>query len=341
MTNRLDHDDYPAFSVDDWGIWLNGVLNGYRSPYELGHLGEDKSERLIRFFRALPAGVVRDRFGEAATLCLECTETDAQHAERLFVLLQLTTYVHYTALKRIVRRLVFEESLKGIVFARQNLHIVALVAASEFDVDDELIYYLDRTVNGVDDFRDLLCYWRIYSYNSAAQAADFLKRIIPVLDSEVRAKQAVRQLSAIMSRKGSRETFVWHQRHGEKMRKSHPAEYRRFSTALRSITPEPTVWSSTRDGHLVLLSAALRVADIDRLKDVEALAGVVATLKEGGEVLNKVVTFVKACVSDPSDPAVVMMGDFSNSRPTLMSKTESIELNSEPTAVTIMRAQPN
>lgn len=292
------------FDHRQWLNWLTMFFDG-QVPYpDMGYFGDEKCDALIRLYRTLPVQS-RRAFSQAVVTALEGTEIHSDEAERLFTLLQVIAYLQPIGAKQLVRRLVINRTLADITYANQRLGLVALVTASKFEIDDELLYFMDRSLRQVDEFRALLVYLRLYSQADAHRAADFLSTIMEKLEPGVKARQAARQLQGVTLRNGCKEIYRWYA--AERATNDSPEKFRLLcEEVLTHIVPSPAEWSNETDQYAVLLSASLHTlrTEFDATQLI-LLSQVAKNVGPDGEEAARLVRSSQTFyVVDPADPGI-------------------------------------
>src|SRR5467141_1691142 len=149
---------FRGLSADRWVDWINSFLSSSAHSPTITIGREELHHILIRIYDNLETQQDRGSFETALTLLFESTQTLQDNAERLYYLLQLLAYAKPPRAKRIVRRLLFDEVLTDVHFGEQHLHWMLLTTSSEYDVDDEIVDYVHRSVRRLNDFKyALLC----------------------------------------------------------------------------------------------------------------------------------------------------------------------------------------
>jgi hypothetical protein len=294
------------FTTGQWFEWIVKLLQDEALDPDPGYLGHEKSESLIRLYRSLSVAA-QSKFATAVVQCLEGTEVHRDKAEHFYVLLQLIAYIQPIEAKRLVRRLLQNRTLETMEYAKQRLQIVALVAASKFDIDDELLYYMDRSVSQITEFRELLVYFRIFSHASAVRAARFLDRVAEKVQSGVKARQAARQLRGVVLRNGYKEIYRWFE--AERRTQGSSAQLRVMSEeVLRQVVPPPAEWEHHDDDYAVLLSALLNSGDTPLGDHLIRFSQVVARV---GEEAGDTASFVRMTqgfhITDGEDPVIKLI----------------------------------
>jgi hypothetical protein len=253
--------EFNRMTTAEWVDWLGKFLRDEAETPDPASFGPEKCEGLIRLYGGLSAAA-QERFAAAVVQCLESTGERRDRAERLFVLLHLVAYMQPLGAKRLVWRLLESKSLQGLVYAKQKLPLVALVAASQFGVDDDLLYYIDRSLSQVTEFRELLVYFRIASQAGAEVTLQFLDLLMEKVEPGVKAKQTARQLRGVAFGKGYRDLYRWYEGHRHTL-----AGTTQFNIMAEDVLPQtvpaPNEWVQESDNYAILLSALLFAGKIE------------------------------------------------------------------------------
>lgn len=246
--------EFNRMTTGEWVEWLAKFLRDEVEAPDPGSLGPEKCESLIRLYRGLSVAA-QDSFAAAVVQCLEATGERRNRAERLFILLHLVAYLQPVGAKRLVRRFLETKTLEGLVYANQKLPLVALVAASQFEIDDDLLYYMDRSLPHVTEFRELLVYFRIFSQAGSERTLQFLDLLMENVEPGVKAKQTARQLRGTVFRNGCRDLYRWYE--GRRRAHAGSEQFKIMVDVLLATAPPPSQWIQESDNYAVLLSAAL------------------------------------------------------------------------------------
>lgn len=253
--------EFNRMTTGEWVDWLGKFLRDEVETPDPASLGPEKCEAIIRLYGGLSVAA-QERFVAAVVQCLESTGERRDRAERLFVLLHLVAYMQPLGAKSLVWRLLETKSLQGLVYAKQKLPLVALVAVSQFGVDDDLLYYMDRSLSQVTEFRELLVYLRIASQAGTERTLQFLDLVMEKVEPGVKAKQTARQLRGIAFGKGYRDLYRWYEGHRRDL--SGSAQFKIMTEeVLRQTIPSLSELVQQNDNYAILLSAVLYTGKIE------------------------------------------------------------------------------
>jgi hypothetical protein len=270
MTNgepKQDHvySAFQAFDEAEWMEWLSAFLADNPRPPFVRTNNDPPPSVLIRVFEALePKSSLA--FNRALFRQFEETAIIHKNAKRFYTLLHVMSCTLPGQAKPLLRRRLREGVFRRLNFEEQNLHSLLLVACSKFDVDEELVKWVQRSARNSKDFDYLLlCQW-VLSTVENDQAFYFNERLLPFMNDFDRRAETTRQLFSIADRLGYERFYDWFREQYKSLQAKWPVQWQLFVRTLRerllSDTALPEI--AAMDPDAVLLYAALRVSQ-DRI----------------------------------------------------------------------------
>jgi hypothetical protein len=103
-----------------------------------------------------------------------------------------------------------EEVLVGREFGAYDLHAFLISVFSRFDVDDDLVYYIQRRFPQFSDTRLQIASIRAVAIRNPAIAMNLVVMMLPLLSSSAPRKQVERVLTGMVEREGSKFLHEWY-----------------------------------------------------------------------------------------------------------------------------------
>jgi hypothetical protein len=224
--------EFESFTVDHWVRWLSDFFDNENQP-EVAFGTEELDLSLIAMYDELTPKSTRTRFGRAVALLFESTPLISPNAEQIYYLIQLLCYMKPPEAKRVLRRHLSEEVLSGKCYAGHDLHTMLLVACSMYDVDDDLVAYIERSVATINDFSYLLVCQRVLCLREGRGGYSFIGRLLNRMDSESEAARLTRHLEFVAVTEGYRRLYNWYTENESRLAKEMPDKWQLFEAALK------------------------------------------------------------------------------------------------------------
>lgn len=266
MTNEEPKQDhaYSAFQAFDeaaWMEWLSAFLAHNQRPPFVRLNNDPPSSVLIRVFEALEPNSSL-AFNRALFRQFEETAIIHKNSLRLYTLLHVISCTLPGQAKPLLRRRLREGVFRRLNFEGQNLHSLLLVVCSKFDVDEDLVKWVQRSARNSRDFDYLLlCQW-VLSTVENDQAFYFNERLLPFLNDAGRRAETTRQLFSIANRLGYQRFHNWYQKRSNTLQAKWPVQWQLFVRALRERLLSDTALPQLAEGDpdAALLYAELRIS---------------------------------------------------------------------------------
>ena len=207
---RAGSASFENFTADRWVEWINAFLNreDYSPTVEAGN--EELHHVLAKVYNGLEKKTGRDRFAEGLATVFESTPLIKKNAGALYCILELLSYIKPVRAKRIIRRHLYAGTLKPMEYGLRNLHTMLLVAASKYDVDDELSEYVKLSAREEPDYGYQLVCLRALSTRGQAEFMTFFQNVFKRTKTSTEAAQLTRETMGILRKCGYSAFCNWY-----------------------------------------------------------------------------------------------------------------------------------
>lgn len=201
---------FEGFTPERWAQWINAFLNreDYSPAVEVGN--EELHHVLARVYNKLAKKADRDRFAEGLAILFESTPLIRKNAAEIYYIIELLQYLKPIGAKRIIRRHLYAGTLKGVGYGRQDLHTMLLVAASKYDVDDELSEHVKLSARDEKHFGYQLVCLRVLSMRGQEEFLSFFKKVFNRVTNAGEAAQLAREIKSILRKRGYSAFCRWY-----------------------------------------------------------------------------------------------------------------------------------
>jgi hypothetical protein len=200
--------DVETWSTDIWRSWLTRVVAGDALPPLSIHKDSTVVDALLELYRLLRSGTAKINFATAVGQVLESTPPLVENSSELHALLSICIVLRPYAAKSIARRFVFEGPLRHLTDGTQSLHQLAILTASRFEIDDELLQYVVRLLRSTRNIAEAFIAFRIIATHDRLLAVELLCSFI------LRVPEAIDPAAYLIvgysSRYGYRPLFEWY-----------------------------------------------------------------------------------------------------------------------------------
>ena len=139
---EIDLERFNAFSSDEWAHWLTHLTSGQPgTPPLRRYAARELDQDIVSLFRQLPLASA-ERFRTGLRKALQDVPLFPVYARSLFWLLQVVSALKAPGALPYLDQAIRGEALRGIRFAKETLHAVALNARAKFGVTADFVTYL-------------------------------------------------------------------------------------------------------------------------------------------------------------------------------------------------------
>jgi hypothetical protein len=227
-----DPRSFTSFSTTDWVHWIDDVLDGTNDDsWSIdGHV--EIHRKLKEIYQTLEDKTSSRSFSEAVGILFDSTLPIVKNSERIYHLLQLAVYVRPLSVNRLLKKWLIEESLVDVEFGSQKLHALLFAVIATFGLDDDIVDYLRAAGSRTDNFPFLLVAFRSLFKENVQQALEYLRLIVPRLESETRSLQLSEEIEYLLISCGSRQLNEWYLNNFEVMEERFEIKFNLLESAM-------------------------------------------------------------------------------------------------------------
>jgi hypothetical protein len=320
---------FSRFGQEDWAKWINSFLNEEFCEPSVTIGPHEPFVILGNVYHELEFKSQRDLFAEAVKILFESTPVIKQNTRYLRSLLELLALLKPYKAKSLLRRHLFSRSFAGMEDGGMNLHTLLLIVNSKYEVDEELLDFIERTAKEAKDFGYRLTCLRI---GSQLGGAEYLKILDIVLEHANEPRSAIllaRELGDIMFLHGSRRFAEWYTAKLRAMTKKSDAlnAFELLEEGLRKVVfRDINLFAPDQDSYSTLIAAQLYAHDrfytakeLVAIGRLQADVGVDATVEALINIWNR----IKAKVGSRTQPWYLTR--YSSSHPYQLASGRSAE----------------
>lgn len=201
---------FMRFDHSRWVSWINKFLIGEACdpPVTVGH--QEPYMTLGAVYEGLESKTQRDMFAAAVTVLFESTPIINQNARYFRSLIELLALLKPYQAKGLLRRHLFARSFVGMEDGMLNLHTLLLIANSKYEIDEELVDFIERTACETNSFGYLLTCLTAISQSGGGKYLELLSTVLPRVKKERTAALLAREIGDILFLHGSRHFCDWY-----------------------------------------------------------------------------------------------------------------------------------
>lgn len=207
---RSERSPFVRFNLEDWVKWINRFLNADFCEPSITIGAQEPCVVLGNVYHELETKNERDLFDEAIKILFETTPIISPNSRYLRSILELLGLVKPYQAKSLARKHLFGRSFQGLEDGGLKLHTLLLIVNSKYEIDEELLDFINRTMKTTDDFSYLLTGLRIVSETGGPGYLNCLETVLPHVDQPKRAILLSRELGDIIFLYGSRHFCEWY-----------------------------------------------------------------------------------------------------------------------------------
>lgn len=280
-TNKVSPQDllteFRQFSVSRWCKWLDAFIAGepHQPKIEVGP--EELDSILHGLYEDLDDKGTQNRLSEAIMSYYEVTRVSEENAELIHLLLRVMADMKPIRAKRFLRRQLFDEIFLELNTKRVDsdystgasldttpevLHTLLLSVVGEYDVDDDLSDYIDKSANKIKDHAYLLVCFRLLASGGGEEGFSLINRIIPLTKSEAEAEDLAMEIKAEFDRLGYRYFCLWYCNNASDLASRWPDQFSMFEERVmyEALPSDLEQFGDSEDRYLNLLKKQLYAA---------------------------------------------------------------------------------
>jgi hypothetical protein len=234
------------FGPSNWAGWISRFING--APVEPAiSRGVDPVHIALNAIYDQLSEPAKRAFSDGLAELLpsaQPAETDpsgaSTNAARIYSLFQVATHVAPPQGKAVLFSRLTSEAMRGISYAKWDLHSLLLVACSQFGVDRRLSDYILRSVHSIRDFDYwVICFRMLIKSEPEVNPFLLLEELLPQLSDSDRVDRMAEVLEEALYRNGGWPLLRWFQDVAPQMEMRSLAELDSWGEMVREIVPWP------------------------------------------------------------------------------------------------------
>lgn len=210
METVMERRSFARFNREDWVKWINGLLNEEFCEPTVTIAHHEPCIVLANVYHQLELKSQRDLFGEAVKILFETTPLIKQNTRYFRAILELLALLKPYQAKTLLRSRLFSRDFADMEDGGMNLHNLLLIVNSKYEVDEQLLEFIERTAKETSDFSYLLICLRIVSPLGGGKYLPLLEDVLSRLTEWRNAILLARELEDIMYLHGSRHFAEWY-----------------------------------------------------------------------------------------------------------------------------------
>ncbi len=171
MSRQQSITEFLGFSTEDWASWLKKFVGGEACRPEWPVWEDNYVEQMLVIRRKLKTrDPARTAMLDGLSLALETTPRDAEDAAVLYYLLHAAALLVPLKARNHLRVLLRTRALAELEYAESRLETLLLSVLSKYSIDDDLVSFIDGSVQRSEDLPFVLTSFRILASRNLADS---------------------------------------------------------------------------------------------------------------------------------------------------------------------------